>query len=149
MSVDQRVFVDTNILVYAHDQTAEDKNRRAAAALRQLWRDRNGCLSIQVFQEFFVTATRKLPRPVTSQDAAEIISTLAAWKVHSPTADDVLEAIRLQARYPLSFWDAMVIISAKALGCAVVWSEDLNTGQSYDGVVIVNPLIAEVDKSSG
>lgn len=141
MSDDQRVFVDTNILVYAHDASAHEKHIRSRDLLRALWAEGGGGLSIQVLQEFYVNITRKVPRPLAPSTAAEIIGDLAAWNVHSPTAEDIQEAIRLQQRYGLSFWDAMILTSAKAIGCATVWSEDLNAGQRYDSVQVVNPLI--------
>lgn len=140
MNDDQRVFVDTNILVYAHDASAQEKHARSRELLRTLWAEGGGGLSIQVLQEFYVNITRKVPRPLAPSIAAEIIGDLAAWNVHSPTSEDIQEAIRLQQRYGLSFWDAMILTSAKAIGCATVWSEDLNAGQRYDNVQVVNPL---------
>ncbi len=141
MSDEGRVFVDTNILVYAHDVSAQEKHVRARELLRRLWDEGGGGLSIQVLQEFYVTITRKVARPLAPSTVAEIIGDLAAWRVHSPTAEDIQEAIRLQQRYGLSFWDAMILTSARALGCAMVWSEDLNAGQHSDNVQVVNPLI--------
>jgi len=138
---DRRVFVDTNILIYAHDRSAQAKHARARDLLRALWGMGGGGLSIQVLQEFYVNITRKVPQPLAPSTAAEIIADLAAWDIHSPSAHDVLDAIRLQQRYGLTFWDAMMLTSARELGCAVVWSEDLNAGQRYDGVLVVNPLI--------
>lgn len=136
------IFVDANILIYAHDQSAGDKQRQASAALRSLWADRAGCLSIQVLQEFFVNITRKVPRPLDARQASDAIDALATWRVHSPNVDDIQSAIRMQERYGLSFWDAMVITSAAALGCRILWSEDLNPGQHYGEVQVVNPLLA-------
>lgn len=138
--VDRRTFVDTNILVYAHDRSAGAKHDRARELIQSLWDDGTGCLSMQVLQEFYVNITRKVPKPLAPQSAAEIIADLAAWEVHAPTPNNLLDAIRLQQRYGLSFWDAMILTSARQLGCAIVWSEDLNDGQRYDDVVVVNPL---------
>lgn len=138
---DQRVFIDTNILIYAHDRSAAAKHERARDLLRALWDQGGGGLSIQVLQEFHVNITRKVPRPLSPSMAAEIIADLAAWSVHSPSANDVLDAIQLQQRYGVTFWDAMILTSARALGCAIVWSEDLNAGQNYGEVQVVNPLV--------
>src|SRR5215469_8848171 len=88
-----RKFVDTNVLVYAHDVTAGDKHSQARALVEELWDTRAGCLSVQVLQEFFVTTTRKIPRPIDASAAAQIINDLALWHVHAPTARDVLAAI--------------------------------------------------------
>lgn len=135
-----RTFVDTNILVYAHDRTAGDKHLVARDAIRSLWASGSGCLSIQVLQEFVVTITCKVHHPLDGATAANLVTDLATWSVHSPSADDVLDAIRLSERYAVSFWDAMILVSAAALGCARVWSEDLNEGQRYGPTEVVNPL---------
>lgn len=134
-------FVDTNILVYAHDHSAGDKQVRAETILRELWQSRQGCLSLQVMQEFYVTVTQKVPRPLSSSRAAGIIADLKAWHVHLPDADDVLEAIDLQDQYKISFWDAMILHSARQLGCEIVWSEDLNPGQQYQGVRVGSLMV--------
>ena len=136
----QPQFVDTNILVYAHDLSAGEKNVRARDLLGELWQSRAGCLSIQVLQEFYVTVTQKVAEPLTPHVAAEIIADLSAWQVHCPGVDDVLDAIRLQDRYQISFWDAMIVASAIHLGCERLWSEDLNPGQVYGTVTVANPF---------
>jgi len=136
-------FVDTNVLVYAHDVTAGDKHARAKALVTSLWESENGCLSTQVLQEFYVTVTRKVARPLSSEVAAQIIADLAVWRVQVPDVADVLDAIELHRRYGTSFWDALVIQSASRLGCACIWSEDLNPGQAYAGIRVLNPFSAE------
>lgn len=140
MSAD-RQFVDTNILVYAHDVTAGDKHSRARELIEELWQTRGGCVSVQVLQEFFVTTTRKIPRPLHAQAAARIIDDLAHWHVHAPAAGDVLAAIDIHHRTGASFWDAMIVHSAKELGCGTLHSEDLNPGQDYAGVRVRNPFL--------
>lgn len=135
-------FIDTNILVYAYDSSAEKRHELAQRLLAELWQKGQGCLSIQTLQEFFVTITRKVAKPMSTEQAAQIISDFGHWRVHSPTVEDVLAAIALQERYRLSFWDAMVLTSAERLECAVVWSEDLNPGQSYTTVKVFNPFVS-------
>jgi predicted nucleic acid-binding protein len=137
-----RQFVDTNVLVYAHDVTAGDKHSRARSLLEELWVTRRGCVSVQVLQEFFVTTTRKIPKPLEAQAAAQIIDDLAHWHVHAPAAADVLAAIEIHQRLGTSFWDAMIIRSAKELGCQTLHSEDLNPSQAYEGVQVLNPFAA-------
>jgi len=137
-----RQFVDTNVLVYAHDVTAGDKHTRARALVEELRETREGCLSVQVLQEFFVTTTRKIPKPLDAPAAARIIDDLAHWHVHAPDAADVLAAVDIHQQTGASFWDAMILRSAKELGCATVHSEDLNPGQDYDGVQVLNPFLA-------
>ena len=140
---DNRQFVDAVVLVYAHDVTAGDKHSRARALVAELWNTREGCLSVQVLQEFFVTVTRKIPRPLEAPATAQIIDDLAHWHVHAPAAGDVLAAIGIHQRTGASFWDAMILRSAKELGCQTLHSEDLSPGQAYDGVQVRNPFRPE------
>jgi len=139
---DERVmeFVDSNVLIYAYDPTAKSKHERAKALIAQLWESRCGCLSIQVLQEFYVTITRKVAKPLASETAAAIVSDIAAWRVHVPVVEDVNQAISLHQRYGISFWDAMIVRSAARLGCSTLWSEDLGSGQVYAGVRVLNPF---------
>lgn len=140
-------FVDTNILVYAHDRSAGAKQARARELLDRLWRAGGGSLSVQVLQEFYVAVTRKVPHPLDSNEAEGIVGDLATWQVFVPDADDVLEAIRLHRRLRVSFWDALILHGAAALGCEEVWSEDLSAGQVVDGVVVRNPFLTPPDGS--
>ncbi|HEY6310017.1 MAG TPA: PIN domain-containing protein [Streptosporangiaceae bacterium] len=135
-----RRFVDTNILVYAHDDSAGAKRDQARALVEQLWESRDGCLSVQVLQEFFVSVTRKIAKPLDAETAEEIIADLSHWHGHVPAADDVLGAIGIHQRTGISFWDAMIVRSAAEMGCAVLYSEDLNAGQEYSGVLAENPF---------
>ncbi|MDY7093592.1 MAG: PIN domain-containing protein [Acidobacteriota bacterium] len=137
---DNLELVDTNVLVYQYDESAAEKKGRAFDLVDRLWSERTGALSIQVLQEFFVTVTRKVPRPVSATTARELLSSFSTWHVHRPETSDVLAAVDLQQRYQTSFWDAMILRSAQALGCRILWTEDLNSGQSYDGVIVRNPF---------
>ncbi len=134
-------FVDTNILVYAHDSAAGYKHNQAKTLVGELWNSGYGCLSIQVLQEFYVTVAHKVSNPLQPEITARIISDLSQWRLHVPDVDGVLEAIDIQQRNRLSFWDAMIICSAKKLGCTVLLTEDLNNGQFYEGVKAQNPFI--------
>ncbi len=133
-------FVDTNILVYAHDISAGDKCIRAKELINELWNSGRGSISIQVLQEFYVTVVQKAARPMQPQMAAKIISDLSTWRLHVPDVSEVLEAIDIQQRNRLSFWDALIICSAKKLGCVVLLTEDLNSGQLYEGIKAQNPF---------
>jgi predicted nucleic acid-binding protein len=140
MSADAREFVDANILVYAFDASAGLKRERARGLLERLWESGTGCLSIQVLQEFFVIATRQVAVPLTIDEAVERIRELSAWRIFTPTADDMLTAIDVHAKSQVGFWDAMVVVAARELGCAVLWTEDLNDGQLIRGVRVQNPF---------
>ncbi len=134
-------FVDTNVLVYAYDKLSPEHHERAVSLLESLWEFQTGCISIQVLQEFLVTVTRKIAEPLSVAEASLVISDLGSWRVHSPNVQDVVQAIQIQQRYRLSFWDALIIRSAERLGCAVVWSEDMNDGQLYGRVQVKNPFL--------
>ena len=135
-----RRFVDTSVLVYAHDDSAGGKRDQARALVEQLWESRDGCLSVQVLQEFFVTVTRKIAKPLTPETARQITADLAHWFVHAPAGDDVLAAISIHQETGISFWDALIVRSAAEIGCTLLYSEDLNPGQEYSGVRVENPF---------
>jgi predicted nucleic acid-binding protein len=144
------VFVDTNVLVYAYDLSAGDKHERARRLVEELRRTRQGCISIQVLQEFFVNVTRKIPNPLAPSTAREIVQDLARWKTHTPDERSVLAAIDLHEHAGLSFWDAMILRSAASLGCETLYTEDPNAGQSYDGVVVKSlNLLRDIDSDFG
>lgn len=135
-----REFIDTNILVYAFDSSAGKKQRLANDLLRRLWDEGGGCVSVQVLQEFFVTVTKKVPKPLAVDEATDRIRELCAWRVFAPRSEEVLAAIALMQRAQLSFWDAMIVEAAHQLGCATLWTEDLTNGQLLHGVRVKNPF---------
>ena len=143
MSVEApREFVDANVLVYAFDSSAGPKQRVAQALLGAGLGEQSGCLSVQVLQEFFVTVTRKVARPLPVEEASARVRELAAWNVFAPTAEDVLAAIRLHTQARIGFWDAMIVLAAAESGCDVLWTEDLTDGQRLRDVQIRNPFTA-------
>ncbi len=133
-------FCDTNVVVYAYDSTAGTKREEARALLQRLWQSGEGAVSVQILQELFVTLTRKVTPALGIGDARRIITDIATWQVFAPTAHDVIDAIDAAARWRISFWDAMLLVSAQAVGASVVWSEDLNAGQAFNGVLVQNPF---------
>lgn len=134
-------FCDTNVVVYAYDTTAGAKHDRARELLKQLWTAGVGATSIQVLQELFVTLTRKITRPLDTQTARGIVSDLSNWPVVRPTQSDVIAAIDATTRWQISFWDAMIVTAAQRANASVLWSEDLNTNQTFDTVVVRNPFL--------
>ncbi len=138
----ERVFVDTNILLYAYDASpaASAKHATAERLLTDLWARRTGGVSIQVLQEFFSVCTRKWAHPMDTESARAVVNAYVPWPVHSPTAVDVLAAIDIHRANRVSIWDALIVRSAAALGCARIWTEDLSAGQVIGGVQIANPF---------
>jgi predicted nucleic acid-binding protein len=140
MNAEPRDFVDANVLVYAFDASAGRKQHAARALLERLWESNSGCVSIQVLQEFFVTVTKKVAKPLPVEDAKARVREFAAWSVFAPAPEDVLAAIDLHTQAKIGFWDAMVVLAAAESGCDVLWTEDLNDGQALRGVRIRNPF---------
>jgi predicted nucleic acid-binding protein len=136
----EREFVDANVLIYAFDASARHKHAAARALLERLWDSNTGCLSIQVLQEFFVTVTKKVAKPLAAEEATARIREFSAWRVFAPAANDVLAAIDLHRQATIGFWDAMIVLAAAESGCEVLWTEDLNDGQVLRGVRIRNPF---------
>jgi len=135
-----RAFVDTNLLVYAHDRGAGDRHEVAADLVRRLWEERSGVLSTQVLQELWVNVRRKAARPLGRAEALRLIEDYSRWEVVVNTEESVVEAIRLEERFTLSFWDALIIHAAQSAGVGTLYSEDLNHGQSYGPVKVLNPF---------
>ena len=134
------LFVDTNILIYAHDLDAGTKNSKASQLLINLWETGTGILSIQVLQEFYVNITRKIPSPLTRSVARGLISNYMAWQVELNTPQTLLHASEIEERYQLSFWDALIIAAAYQGGSDKILTEDLNHGQVIEGILIENPF---------
>ena len=133
------VFVDTNVLLYTIDEDPASKQKRERA--QQLLLSAPWSWSVQVAAEFFVNATSpKRPSRLASSDAAALVETWLAYPTLPLTADLVRDAIAFHERFQLSYWDAAILVAAKRLGCHTVYSEDLNEGQNYDGVRVVNPF---------
>jgi predicted nucleic acid-binding protein len=133
-------FVDTNVLVYARDRSEADKQRRAAEWMAALWDSRTGRVSYQVLQEYYVTATRKLDPPRCAEDVREDVWSLRAWKPQAVDYPTLETAWRVQDRYGLSWWDALVVASAVRVGARWLLTEDLQDGQDLLGVTVVDPF---------
>lgn len=131
-------FVDTNVLIYAFDRGAGEKHQVAAELVTRLWLERRGCISIQVMQEFYVSATRKLQMP--EEQATVQLRRLRLWRVHRPSVDDILAAIELHQHHSVTFWDGMILRSAQASRCSVLWTEDLSNGQRWGEMEVRNPF---------
>jgi predicted nucleic acid-binding protein len=135
------VFVDTNILVHAHDADAGTKRQRAVDKLQELWEADAGTVSVQVLQEFYVNVTRKLVTPVARSTAREVVGTYGAWIREPTTVETALRATDITELAQISFRDALIVAAAEQIGAAEVLSEDLNNGQVIAGIRIVNPLL--------
>jgi predicted nucleic acid-binding protein len=133
------VFLDTNVLVYAAIGTGKDepKRRRALALIES----EDFGTSAQVLQEFYVTVVKKAVHPLSAGQALEWVEQFTAFPCQPIDQQLVRIAIELSERYLISYWDAAIISAAKALDCKTAYSEDLNDGQLYEGVRVLNPFI--------
>ena len=134
-----RTFVDTNVLIYAHDTDANAKHLAAKSILRELWSERKGALSPQVLQEFYVNVTKKIPHPLSKESARLVVSTYAIWCIET-TSVEVLNAFRIEDESRIGFWDALIVASALKSGANRILSENLNAGQTIAGIRIENPF---------
>ncbi|HKW62945.1 MAG TPA: PIN domain-containing protein [Candidatus Acidoferrum sp.] len=135
-----KVFVDTNILVYAHDLTQGTKHERAQALVQTLWESGDGIVSTQVLQELCINLRRKSTRPASLNETRKLIEDYSKWHIVVNTAESVLQALDFESRYQISFWDALIIQAATSCEADIVYSEDLSDGQTYGAVRVVNPL---------
>jgi predicted nucleic acid-binding protein len=133
-----RCFADTNIFVYAASQAAEDRGKKRTA--RELLTGEDIGLSAQVLQEFYAAATAKDRLGISAEEAKRAVEAMSAFPVAPITADLVKEAITLSAAHRLSYWDAAIVAAAQSLGCRVLYSEDLNSGQKFGSLTIKNPF---------
>ncbi len=141
-------FVDTNVLVYARDDTDPIKRDRARGVMGLLWESRSGRLSHQVLVEFYSTVTRKLKPGLPAEEARADVIELSQWGPIAPNRDLYAEAWRIEDRFGLSWWDSMIAAAARQAGCAILLSEDLQHGLVIDGLRIVNPFRPEFDIAS-
>jgi predicted nucleic acid-binding protein len=139
-----KCFVDTNILVYAHDRSAGVNHQRARVLLEQLWDSGQGVLSTQVLQELCINLRRKVSDPLPLEEVRRLIRDYATWEVITNTPESVLQALDIETRYKTSFWDALILQAAESAGASILYSEDLATGQRYGSIQVVNPLIGPV-----
>ena len=143
-----RTFVDTNVLIYAHDADAGSKRQIARQALQELWTERNGILCMQVLQEFYVNVTRKIRVPLASATARNVVNAYAPWCVASVTAADMTSALQIEDDARIGFWDALIVAVAVRSGATRLLSEDLNPGQKIAGRVVENPFAAASPRRS-
>jgi predicted nucleic acid-binding protein len=135
-----RCFIDTNILIYAHDRDAGAKQVKAAKVLEDLWERQAGVLSVQVLQEFYVNVTRKIPKPLSRAQARDVIQSYAAWPLAVNDAGSLMRASDIEERHGLSFWDSLIVAAAVELGADRLLSEDLQHGRRLEGLIVENPL---------
>jgi predicted nucleic acid-binding protein len=134
-----KTFVDTNVLIYAHDIDAKTKHEVAKSVLRELWSERIGVLSMQVLQEFYVNVTRKIASPLAKADARLVVNSYSIWCAETTPAE-IAAAFRIEDESRIGFWDALIVASAAKCGATRLLSEDLNDQQMIAGMRVENPF---------
>ena len=135
-----KVFVDTNIIVYAYDRDAGKKYQIASKLVKDLWHSGLGVLSTQVLQEFFLTVTNKISSPLDIAKVRGIVKNLSKWNIVINDVNTILAAIEIHDDHKYSFWDSMIIASAVKGGATTLLSEDLSDNQAIEGLTISNPF---------
>jgi predicted nucleic acid-binding protein len=136
-----KYFVDTNILLYAHDRSAGLKHERARQLIERLWISGQGVLSTQVLQELCINLRRRIARPLSVEEIRSLIQDYLSWEIVVNNPVSVLRALEIEVRHNTSFWDALVIQAAESAGAAILYSEDLAARQKYGSVQVINPLL--------
>jgi predicted nucleic acid-binding protein len=139
-SMSDKYFVDTNVLVYAHDRSTGSKHEIARTLIDRLWVSGGGVVSTQVLQELCVNLRRKAGHPMPADEVRRLIQDYSGWEVVVNSADSVLQALDIEGRYKTSFWDALILQAAEQSGAATLYSEDLASGQRYGSVRVINPF---------
>ena len=136
-----KYFVDTNILVYAHDRSAGVKHLRAQSLLERLWNTGRGVLSTQVLQELCINLRRMAGNPIPMNEVRLLIREYSTWEIVTNSPESTLLALDIESRYKTSFWDALILQAAERSGASILYSEDLAAGQRYGPVQVINPLV--------
>lgn len=135
-------FVDTNVLVYAHDASDELRQPVAVRLVDELWLSHSGVLSTQVLTEFYAVVTQKFDPPLSRREARALVDAYAAWPVVQVDPPLIVAASALEEQHSLSFWDALIIEAARRAGADRLVSEDLQHGRRIAGLLIVNPFVS-------
>jgi len=138
-----KIFLDTNVIVYAHDRSSGKKNTIAMEIMEYLWDRKKGVISVQVMQEFYVCVTTKILKPLPLKVARKILEYLLNWDLIINDEYITIKAIDLQEKYRFSFWDSLIVQSAIQSQAYTLFSEDLSDGQIIENVKIVNPFVQE------
>jgi predicted nucleic acid-binding protein len=143
-----KCFVDTDILVYAHDRSAGAKHLRAQMLLEQLWTSGWGVLSTQVLEELCIHLCRNAGNPLPIEEVCLLIRDYSTWEVIASTPASVHEALEIVMRHKFPFWDALILEAAERAGASILYSEHLATSPRFGAIQIVNPLVEPAEPAA-
>ena len=138
--MNDKIFIDTNILIYSYDKHEPEKQKRAQFLLKEGIQNDNVVISSQVLSEFFCTVTKKIHEPMSSDEAHEIIRQFNIFPIVEVDSDLVNRAIETLKQYHISYWDSLIVAAAERGRCSKLLSEDFNSGQRYYEILAVNPF---------
>jgi predicted nucleic acid-binding protein len=141
-----KYFVDTNILLYAHDPSAGVKRDRARQLIEHLWTTGQGVLSTQILQELCFNLRRKVKPPLPMDEIRRLVQDYLSWEIVVNSPESAIQALEIEVRYKISYWDALVLQAAESAGAAILYSEDLATGQKYGAIRVVDPLRSNAER---
>jgi predicted nucleic acid-binding protein len=139
--VNERVFVDSSVLLYAHDHDAGERRAIAEHVLRTLWTDRSGVLSVQVLEEFYDAFVTRATTAAAKRVGRELVETYTAWRVTTLDAADLLAACDHSERFQVDVRDATILVAAKKVRAAVLLTDSLHHGWHVGGLEIRNPFL--------
>ncbi len=138
--MNDKVFVDTNILVYTRDASEPEKQIKAMDWMKYLWESRRGRLSFQVLQEFYSTVTTKLKPGMEPEEARSDLRALFSWKPLPVNMEVIKGAWFIQDRYNISWWDSLIVSAAQVIDCNYLLTEDLTENQMFGNVRVIHPF---------
>jgi predicted nucleic acid-binding protein len=133
-------FVDTNILMYAHDERPDRRCKLARELLAHLWDTHTGVISIQVLQEFYANATKVFKLAMPHDQARRVIANYSRWRVIPTDPEMITSASRMLEEHSLSFWDALIVQAALRASATFLASEDLQDGRKFGSLTVRNPF---------
>lgn len=136
-----KFFVDTNILLYAHDRSSGPKHIHAKELIERLWESGEGVVSTQVLQEFCVNLRKKVARRLNGKEIRALVEDYFSWEVVVNDQAAIVQALEIEERHKVSYWDALILQAAGEAGASILYSENLADGQEYGPVRVVNPLV--------
>ncbi len=137
----EKTFVDSNILVYAYDALAGERHLIARQTVQEIWQRRTGVVSTQVIQETYVNLRRKVRNPLSAAEARKVVEDYLSWELIVNDGASIVDALEIEQRYQLSFWDALIVHAAERANAPILLSEGLSHGQRYGATTVHNPFL--------
>jgi len=136
-----KIFLDTNIFIYAHNLDAGVKYEKGSRVIKDIWEKGNGIISTQVLQEFYVHLTKNIADPLSPTVARNLARNYLSWEVVHTGPETIFHASEIEEQYGLSFWDSLIVSAASEAKAEKIFTENWIHGQMIEGMLIENPFI--------